>query len=150
MLKKIKQYFEDKFTDVEEQDLEHELRLATAALMIEMMLDDGQTHEAEELVLKKRLITTFDLTEDEMQTLFELAHDEVKEAIDYHQFTSLMAKNFTQAQKIAVIENLWAIAYADNELDQFEELMVRKIADLIYVPHADFMQAKHRVLNSKK
>ena len=148
MITKIKKYFEDKFTNIEEQDVEHELRLATAALMIEMMLDDGEVHDAEEQVLKNKLQQTFELTEAEMLELFDLAHAEVKEAVDYHQFTSLMAKNFTQQQKIAVIENLWAVAYADNELDQFEELMVRRIADLIYVPHADFMQAKHRVLNS--
>ena len=147
MLQKIKKYFEEKFSDVQEQGMEHELRLATAALMIEMMHDDGKVHESEEKVLKERLQRTFELNDDELLELFQLAHDVVKQAVDYHQFTSLMAKNFTQAQKIKVIENLWAIAYADNELDQFEELMVRRIADLIYVPHSDFIQAKHRVLN---
>lgn len=146
MLQKIKNYFEDKFSDVKEQDIEHDLRLATAALMIEMMLDDGAVHEAEEVELKKRLQETFKLKDDELLELFELAHAEVKQAVDYHQFTSLMAKNFNQEQKIKVIENLWAVAYADNKLDQFEELMVRRIADLIYVSHADFMQAKHRVI----
>ncbi len=147
MLLKIKSYFEARFIQVKEQDIEHDLRLATAALMIEMMLDDGTVHEAEERVLKNRLRKTFNLDADDLQELFQLAGEAVKQAVDYHQFTSLMAKNFTQEQKIKVIENLWAIAYADNELDQFEELMVRRIADLIYVSHSDFMQAKYRVIN---
>ena len=146
MLQKIKSFFEDKLAVKDEQDIEHQLRLATAALMIEMMLDDGEVHEIEEKVLIKYLKSTFKLEDNETLELFELAHAEVKEAVDYHQFTTLIAKNFTQEQKIKVIENLWAIAYADEELDQFEELMVRRIADLIYVTHSEFMQAKHRVL----
>ena len=67
------------------------------------------------------------------------------QATDYHQFTSLIAKNFDQAQKIKVIEYLWMIAYSDYQLDKHEEHMVRRIADLIYVPHKEFLQAKHRV-----
>ena len=146
MLQKIKSFFEDKLAVKDGQDIEHQLRLATAALMIEMMLDDGEVHEMEEKVLIENLKSTFKLEDDETLELFDLAHAEVKEAVDYHQFTTLIAKNFTQEQKIKVIEHLWAIAYADEDLDQFEELMVRRIADLIYVTHSEFMQAKHRVL----
>jgi len=147
MLKKIIKFFEEKISAATEQDIEHHLRLATAALMIEMMLDDGETHDAEINTLLERLQQTFELDLYETTELYNLAHEEVKQAVDYHQFTTLIAKNYTQKQKIKVIENLWAIAYADNHLDQYEELMVRKIADLIYVSHADFMQAKHRILN---
>lgn len=146
MLQKIKSFFESKISVDSENDIEHQLRLATAALMIEMMLDDGEVHEKEEKVLKEKLQKTFELENNETTELFELAHEEVKQAVDYHQFTSLIAKNFSQPQKIRVIENLWAVAYADDELDQYEEVMVRRIADLIYVTHSEFMQAKHRVI----
>jgi len=149
MLQKIKNFFEDKLAVKDEQDIEHHLRLATAALMIEMMLDDGEAHEMEEKVLIENLKSTFKLEDNETLELFNLAHAEVKEAVDYHQFTTLIAKNFTQEQKVKVIENLWAIAYADEDLDQFEELMVRRIADLIYVTHSEFMQAKHRIIKEK-
>ncbi len=145
MLKAIKLFFEEQMSVAVEQDLEHALRLATAALMIEMMLDDGEVHDAEVNVLIEKLQQTFELNIKETTELYNLAREEVKEAVDYHQFTSLIAKNFSQAQKIQVIENLWAIAYADNELDQYEELMVRRIADLIYVSHSDFMKAKHKI-----
>ena len=146
MLQKIKSFFESKISVDSEKDIEHQLRLATASLMIEMMLDDGEVHEKEEKILKEKLQKTFELENNETTELFELAHEEVKQAVDYHQFTSLIAKNFSQPQKIRVIENLWAVAYADDELDQYEEVMVRRIADLIYVTHSEFMQAKHRVI----
>jgi uncharacterized tellurite resistance protein B-like protein len=146
MLKAIKNFFEEKINVHEPEDLEHSLSLATAALMVEMMLNDGKTHEAEEEVLKKKLQQTFSLSITETSDLFELAHKEVKDAVDYHQFTTLIAKNFSQPEKIKVIEHLWAVAYADNHLDPYEELMVRKISDLIFVSHADFINTKHRMI----
>ncbi len=146
MLRAIKLFFEEQISTAPEKNIEHSLRLATAALMIEMMLDDGAVHDAEVNMLIEKLQQTFELDIKETTELYNLAQAEVKEAVDYHQFTNLIAKNFSQAQKIQVIENLWAIAYADNELDQYEELMVRRIADLIYVSHSDFIKAKHKII----
>ncbi len=145
MLSAIKNYFENNISPEANGDLEHELKLATAALLIEMMYQDDQVHEKEIDAAKMALTEKFGLTDDEYHTLFALAEEEVKEAIDYHQFTSLIASEFTQAQKIKVVELLWSVAYADSHLDSMEEHMVRKIADLIYVSHKDFMKTKHKV-----
>jgi len=145
MLSAIKNYFEKNISPEVDGDLEHELKLATAALLIEMMYQDDQVHEKEIDAAKKALTEKFGLTDDEYHALFALAEEEVKEAIDYHQFTSLIAREFTQAQKIKVVELLWSVAYADSHLDSMEEHMVRKIADLIYVSHKDFMKTKHKV-----
>jgi uncharacterized tellurite resistance protein B-like protein len=145
MLKAIKDFFENNISPEANGDLEHELKLATAALLIEMMYQDDQVHEKEMDAAKEALMEKFGLTEDECHALFSLAEAEVKEAVDYHQFTSLIAREFTQAQKIKVVELLWSVAYADSHLDSMEEHMVRKIADLIYVSHKDFMKTKHKV-----
>ena len=148
MLSAIKNYFEKNISTEANGDLEHELKLATAALLIEMMYQDDQVHEKETDAAKKALTEKFGLTEDEYHALFSLAEQEVKEAIDYHQFTSLIARAFTQKQQIQVVEMLWSVAYADSHLDSMEEHMVRKIADLIYVSHKDFMKTKHKVQNA--
>jgi uncharacterized tellurite resistance protein B-like protein len=145
MLSAIKNYFENNISPEANGDLEHELKLATAALLIEMMYQDDQVHEKEINAAKNALTEKFGLTDDEYHTLFALAEEEIKEAVDYHQFTSLIAREFTQEQKIKVVELLWSVAYADSHLDSMEEHMVRKIADLIYVSHKDFMQTKHKV-----
>lgn len=145
MLSSIKNFFEKNISPEGNGDLEHELKLATAALLIEMMYQDDQVHEKEIDAAKNALTEKFGLTDDEYHALFALAEEEVKEAVDYHQFTSLIAREFTQEQKIKVVELLWSVAYADSHLDSMEEHMVRKIADLIYVSHKDFMKAKHKV-----
>ncbi len=145
MLSAIKNYFEKNISPDANRDLEHELKLATAALLIEMMYQDDQIHDKEIDAAKKALTEKFGLTDEECHALFALAEEEVKEAVDYYQFTSLIAREFTQAQKIKVVELLWSVAYADSYLDSMEEHMVRKIADLIYVSHKDFMKTKHKV-----
>ena len=146
MLNRIKRFFERKFTAVSpEHDHEHQLKLATAALLIEMMQMDDQVHDVEREAVKRALGEKFDLTESDTHELFELAEQEAKDATDYYQFTKLIAKNFTQPQKIKVIEYLWQVAYADDHLDQYEEHMVRRIADLIYVSHKDFLQTKFKI-----
>jgi uncharacterized tellurite resistance protein B-like protein len=45
---------------------------------------------------------------------------------------------------VEIIERLWQIAFADNHLDKHEEHLVRKVADLLHVPHRDFIAAKKR------
>jgi uncharacterized tellurite resistance protein B-like protein len=77
--------------------------------------------------------------------LLTLAEDTIWESTGYFDFTSLINKGFNQEEKIKVIEHLWEVAFADAILDKHEEYMVRRIADLIYVSHKDFISAKLRV-----
>lgn len=148
MLEAIKAFFQENISTAKSGDETHQLRLATAALMIEMMLQDDKTHDEEERAIRSALKNKFDLSEDETHELFELGHTELKNSGDYYQFTRLINDNFTPEQKFTVIEYLWDIAYADGELDRYEEHMVRRIAELIYVSHSDFIKAKHKVLAS--
>ncbi|HDH50110.1 MAG TPA: TerB family tellurite resistance protein, partial [Nitrospirae bacterium] len=82
-------------------------------------------------------------------TLLTLAEQEVKRATDYYEFTSLINRGFTYEQKVKVVEHLWEVAFADDTLDKYEEHMVRRIADLIYVSHKDFIEAKLRARSKK-
>lgn len=146
MLKAIKIFFEQHMSvELVTDDQEHQLRLATAALLVEMMNQDDNVHETEEQAVRQALKDNFMLSDEESTELCQLAHEELKNATDYYQFTKLIAEHFSQTQKIKIIELLWQVAYADNHLDSYEEHMVRRIADLIYVSHQDFIQTKLRV-----
>jgi len=150
MLKAIKMFFEQNISielAVDNQD--HHLKLATAALLVEMMHQDEQVLETEQQAVRQALKENFALSDEESTELCHLAQQELKNATDYYQFTKLIAEHFSQQQKIKVIELLWQVAYADNHLDAYEEHMVRRIADLIYVPHQDFIQTKLRVQNQQ-
>jgi uncharacterized tellurite resistance protein B-like protein len=49
-------------------------------------------------------------------------------------------------QRIVLIEMLWEVAYADGVLDPEEDVLLRRVAGLIYVSDADRVAARQRVL----
>jgi len=150
MIIRIKKYFESYLlvseTD-EKNNVEHQLQLACAALMVEMMFVDGSIDALEEKKIRRLVQQTFKLSDAETGELLALAHEKKHEAIDYYQFTSLINEHYTQPQKIKLVEQLWQLAYADNNIDRFEEHLVRKLAELLHVPHLDFMKSKHKALD---
>lgn len=146
MLRAIQEFFQSRIEpDVQAGPDEHGLHLATAALLFEMLRADDSEHPDERAALERVLQDRFSLATEETRELASLADREATESVSLHQFTGLINDHFTPEQKVQVVEMLWQVAYADASLDAYEEALVRKIADLIYVPHRDFIQAKHRV-----
>ena len=150
MLKKIQDFFENHFmqADTKAVSVEQQLNMAAAALLVEMILQDGEMNNEEVRVVKDALVQQLHLSPDQAESLYVLAQEERRQATDYHQFTRLIAAHYTQEQKIKLIESLWRVAFADKVLDKYEEHMVRRISDLIHVSHKDFIQAKLRVEKS--
>ncbi len=124
---------------------EHSVRVATAALLVEMIKADGKVSDDERKAVMRTIRSKFNLTEEEAKSLKELAKEKIRKATDYYEFTSLIHRGLSYEQKVEIIEHLWEIAFTDKHLDKHEEHMVRKIADLIYVEHKDFIEAKLRV-----
>ncbi|HKK16182.1 MAG TPA: TerB family tellurite resistance protein [Gammaproteobacteria bacterium] len=150
MLNAIKNFFEQNVSSSESRDREHQLKLATGALLLEMMKQDHTVTRTERKSVNAILQTEFGLSDEETHELYQHAADEASEAVDYFQFTSFIARECSQDEKIRIIEYLWTIAYADARLDALEEHMIRRITDLIYVSHRDMIQAKHRVQDKMK
>jgi uncharacterized tellurite resistance protein B-like protein len=122
----------------------HSLRIATAALLIEMMRADSEITDNERKTVTDTIRSKFSLSREETESLLKLAKEEIWASTGYFEFTSLMNTWFSYDEKVNVIEQLWDVAYADAILDSHEEYMVRKIANLIHVEHRDFIDAKLR------
>ncbi|MEW6354626.1 MAG: TerB family tellurite resistance protein [Pseudomonadota bacterium] len=153
MLNAIKDFFEKNIKSAPQAApgaAARHLRVATAALLIEMMRTDYRVNEKEQQAVLEALQTKFGLDAQETAELFQLAEQEARLATDYHQFTSLINKNFSAQQKEQIIEHMWEVAYADGDLDKYEEHLVRKIAELLYVSHAAFIRAKHRAFDQAR
>jgi uncharacterized tellurite resistance protein B-like protein len=149
VLRAIQDFFRSKIEpDLQAGPDQHGLQLATAALLFEMLRADDAEHPEERETLEQALRSSFTLSESETRELARLAEREAAESVSLYQFTGLINKHFSPEDKIRVVEMLWQVAYADGRLDRYEEALVRKIAELIHVPHRQFMQAKHRVLQS--
>lgn len=146
MLNQIKLFFEQHLAlSAPEDTTEEKLQLATVVLFLEMMYMDDKVEMKEQEVILSLIQQTFSVTADQATTLVELAEQQKKQATDYYQFTSLINKEYSQKEKVRLIESLWKIAFIDGVLDVHEEYLVRKIADLLHVPHTAFIMAKNRV-----
>ncbi len=150
MLTKLQNFFNQHLRETEKNtaSLEHRLQLASAALMTEMIHVDDRIAEQEETKIRHLLKEKFNLSETELEELIILAQNEKHEAVDYHAFTSLLNTHYSQQQKIKLVEDLWLLAYTDNELNKYEEHLVRRLSDLLHVSHQDFMQTKHKALKT--
>ena len=147
MIVMIRRFFEEFIVvddDIVADDIEHRLQLASAALMIEVLHADHAIEQAEFDTLISVLQDSFGLSRAEAKNLVRLAEEERRDAHDYYQFTSLINRFYTQKQKRELITRLWQMAYADRTVHKFEEHLVRRLADLLHVPHSAFMQSKHR------
>lgn len=145
MLNQIKSFFNQHIAPTaDEQNPQASLHLACAALFVEMMYLDGAVHKQEYETILNSVGTLFSLSAAEADALIALAIQKNKDTTDYYQFTSLINKNFTQQQKVGLIKTLWQIAYADQTLDEHEEYMVRKMADLLHVSHLEFIKTKQQ------
>ena len=122
----------------------HAVRLATAALLVEVVRIDSDTVPAEREAVLQAVREKFDLPHDEAEQLFALAEQEVRQATDYYQFTSLINRQFTQQQKQRVIELMWRVAYADAEISAHEKHLMRKVAALLHIADGDYIAAKMR------
>ena len=145
MLRAIRDFFEQHIGDATAPAQEaHRLQLATAALLVEVVRADGGVASAEREALLAAIGAKFALPAGEAAALIELAEQEARLANDYYQFTSLINRSFTPAQKLRVVELMWRVAYADAALSAHEQHVLRKVAELLHVPHGDYIAAKMR------
>jgi uncharacterized tellurite resistance protein B-like protein len=147
MLKAIAQFFDNHFASNAENDqvlTVDQLQLAAATLMIELCKADRDIDERETSTIIEILQTCFDLDKSELNELMALAEQEAREATSLYQFTSLMNEHFDHREKVLMILNMWEVAYADGRIDRYEEHLIRKVADLLYLSHKDFITSKQQ------
>lgn len=145
MLDSITSFF-DQFLKPEAEespeDHEHTLRLATAALLLEVSQSDSEVDERETQRLIDILETRYQLEKSELEQLLAMAREEARDATSLYQFTRLFNDAYDYEEKVALVSHLWEIAYADGNLDRYEEHLIRRVADLLYLTHSDYIRTK--------
>lgn len=119
------------------------LEKVTAALMIQLARVDHSIADTEMTIIRSYTEQAFNLGKQELDKLIDEAISHADEATSLYEFTSLIHEQLSPGQKYEIILNLWRIAYADGHLDKYEEHFIRRAAELIYVPHPEFIRAKH-------
>jgi len=130
--------------EIDTVDLEHVLRVATAVLLVEVTRADFSVELSERQRLRQLLEQQFELSVEELDALLEQAEADADRLVSIQHITRLLNQHYDHAMKLRVIQMMWHMVYADGEKDHYEEHLIRQVADLLYISHSEFMQARHR------
>ena len=148
MIESIRSFFDKRLSKKEDDSSDFVMSrvdLTCAALLIEVMNADHETDEREHEEFTKLLQESYRIADEDLEALTALAQSAARDATSLYQFTRLINDNYDMQQKIALIENMWRIAFSDEQLDKYEDHLIRKVSELIYVSHSDFIKAKLKV-----
>lgn len=126
----------------EEPDSEHLVALAAAALLLEVAWADHDIADAELELIERQLKGQFGLGEDEVRELVEESRTHHAESVGLYRYTRTINESWSEEQKFALVTSLWRLALAEDGLDRYEEHTIRKIAELLYLSHNRFIEAK--------
>jgi uncharacterized tellurite resistance protein B-like protein len=141
MIDKIKTFFSKNVLEPE-TELTSPDQLATAALLIEVMVIDGDLDDQEMQTIAGTLSNMLNLTEEQIDQLIELSKEEVADATSLYQFTKEINEHFDIEKKLSLMTAMWRVAFADGHLDKYEENIIRRVADLLHIRHSEYIRCK--------
>lgn len=130
------------------QEVQDDVARVSAALLVEVARADHQLEPAEVNSITNALQLSSLLQKSEIDDIVNTAVVNAESAISLHEHIKLVNEYFDQEQKVLLIEQMWRVAVADGNIDHYEDYTIRKLSDLLYVKHSEFIQAKLRVIES--
>ena len=132
----------DKSSDEPSQITHDDAVLAICVLMIEVSKSDDTFDDIEKDKIIDTLEHKYNLSVNQVDSLLKLADEKNEEMISLYDWTKIINDTFDYDERVNILKTLWDVAHADNIIDKYEDYTIRKIADLIYVKHSDFIRAK--------
>lgn len=125
------------------------LRLATAAVLLDIAYADGVLAPPEDEDIADHLRRAFALDDESAQELVKAAEEIRSRTIDHFALTNFIRRNATLAERIEIVRTMWRIVYSDGKLTDYESYLVRKLADLLGLEHKVMIAAKVEVLKER-
>ena len=122
--------------------------LAVAALLVEVLRADYDVapQERQQVIVSVSSLLGLDATVS--AALVAEAERQIDKSHDLYQFTSQLNRSWSEEEKLQLLEALWRVAAADETVHKYEEHLIRRVADLLHVPHSGFIRAKLRATGS--
>jgi uncharacterized tellurite resistance protein B-like protein len=124
------------------EDAEIDVAVAAAALMFEVVWADHDIGQDEMETMSELLQRLFSLTPERVIEIVKQTKVDHDTSVGVFPFTRALNEQLSQQEKFLVLRAMWSIALADEQIDSFEEHTIRRIADLLYVSHHKFIEAK--------
>jgi uncharacterized tellurite resistance protein B-like protein len=153
MLDVVKRFFSKATPEVSKdanQLAAHDVRVAACALFVEIARIDEKFTEAEMETILSILKEKYGLNQEHADALIAEAKKELEENVDLWQFSRLINENYSNKEKIEIIETLWRIVYVDGKMDRYEHYLMNKLQNLLRLSHDQLIAAKLKVLHSEK
>ena len=144
MIKRIKDLlsnFSNQEEVIEDEKISS-LDKACSALLIEVAYADKVFDESEINSLKESLKETYNIDEEIINELISDAKKTVDESTSLYEYTRVVNDEFDYTDKLELLSRIWKLAFADGNLDKYEDHLIRKISDLIHISHSDFIKIK--------
>jgi uncharacterized tellurite resistance protein B-like protein len=125
-------------------------RLAAAALLVEVAAADFESRPEERDAVGRALREVFELPAESVDQLIEEAEREHDRTTSLFKFTRVLNENCSTGERFEILTNMWRVAFADGELDKYEDHRIRRLAELLNLSHRQFMMAKHRAQEQEK
>lgn len=133
-------------SEVQPRQQHDPLRLATAAVLLDIAYADGQFTPGEDGNVLGFLTQRFSLSTDDARELLEAADEIRKKTVDHFALTNYIRKNTPLAERIDIVKTMWRLVYSDGQMSEYEAYLVRKLADLLGLEHHVMIDAKSAVL----
>ncbi len=128
---------------------QHDLHRAAAALLLEVARTDGEVDEEESRHLIDTVQNRWHLDPAEMQDILGELESRVHRATDLFEFTAPLREHWDPETRVKLIEDMWTMAAADGHADHHEEHLIRRVSDLLYVSHGDYIRARMKAMNNE-
>ena len=146
----LKSLFETLFSEKIDENQGNTRELASAALLVEVARADFEITPEELARLIDLLATTFDMSPEDVELVTQQANDQVENAVSLHDFTRVINEHCSPEERNELVGLMWDVAAADGDLSKYEDHLIRRVADLLYVPHQEFIRLKHQALTGNK
>ena len=142
LLNKLFPKLKDEVSNDNSSDID-QLQIATCILLIEVSKSDDDFDIKEQDKIKDLVKKKFNIPQDKIDHIFMHCNKEHDSMTSLYDWTEVVNKECSYEQKCMIIGYMWDIAFIDSKIDKYEDFTIRKVADLIYVKHKDFIALKN-------
>jgi len=121
---------------------EEKVLLATCVLLLEIAKSDDDFSTEEHAAIHRILVQELSIASEKVEELLQMAARDRRRSVDIWEYTSLINDHFSRSEKISLVERMWKVIFADGKVDQYEDYMVHKLADLLRLTHDELIHAK--------
>jgi uncharacterized tellurite resistance protein B-like protein len=142
MLSRLRQFLDNSAAPAARTDPAARVRLAVAALLVELARADHDEQAVEHEAIAGLIGRYFKLDRAGADELLAEARSAVNDSVSLREFTAPLHEELSYADKQSIIGMLWDVALEDLTLDKYEDYLVGKVAELLYVSRGDVIRLR--------